>query len=80
MKLLTYVLLALIAAVGIGMAVSGDPGYVQIVYREWTLETSLVLLVIVLLLAFFAFHYVLRLWTAMRRFPNGWHTCRNRSG
>ncbi len=69
MKLLTYVLLALIAAVGIGMAVSGDPGYVQIVYREWTLETSLVLLVIVLLLAFFAFHYVLRLWTAMRRFP-----------
>ncbi len=69
MKLLAYVLLALIAAAGIGLAVSGDPGYVQIVYREWTLETSLVLLVIVLLLAFFAFHYVLRLWTAMRRFP-----------
>ncbi|MEQ6340708.1 MAG: heme biosynthesis protein HemY [Gammaproteobacteria bacterium] len=69
MKLLAYVLLALIAAAGIGLGVSGDPGYVQIVYREWTLETSLVLLVIVLLLAFFAFHYVLRLWTAMRRFP-----------
>lgn len=70
MKVLATILLALLTATGIALLIARDPGHVQIVYDRWTLQTSLAMLVLAALLAFFALHYSIRLLAAMRRFPH----------
>lgn len=70
MKLLAIILLALLTATGVALLIARDPGYVQIIYDQWTLQTSLAVLVLAMLLVFFALHYSIRLLGAMRRFPH----------
>lgn len=72
MKLAAAILLALLVAAGIALALSGGPGYIQIIYRDWTMETSLAVFVTLMVLVFAACYGVLRLWGAARRFPKRW--------
>lgn len=71
MKLLSVSLLALFASVLLTRLLSQDPGYVMVSYNGWTLETSLVVAALLLLLLFALSNLVLRLlrqlWTAPRR-------------
>lgn len=69
MKLLVYLLLGLIGAVALGLLLVQEPGYVLIGYREWTLETTLSLLVFSLLLGFASLYLVLRFFAGLRRAP-----------
>ena len=69
MKLLVYLLLGLIGAVALGLLLVQEPGYVLIGYREWTLETTLSLLVFGLLLTFVALYLALRFLAGLRRAP-----------
>lgn len=70
MKLLFIALAALIASVGVALLVVKDPGYVLLAYREWTLESTLSLAVVALLVMFLVFHYLLRLLQGMQRMPS----------
>ena len=69
MRLLVYLLLGLIGAVALGLLLVQEPGYVLIGYREWTLETTLSLLVFGLLLGFVALYLLLRFFAGLRRAP-----------
>ncbi|MFA7386392.1 MAG: heme biosynthesis HemY N-terminal domain-containing protein [Thiohalobacteraceae bacterium] len=69
MRLLVYLLLGLIGAVALGLLLVQEPGYVLIGYREWTLETTLSLLVFGLLLGFIALYLLLRFVAGLRRAP-----------
>ncbi len=65
MKPLIYGLLALLAAVAVALLALPDPGYVLIGYGDWSVETTLVVLVLGVLLLYL----VVRLLGGMRRVP-----------
>lgn len=71
MRLLIAILIALFAAVGIAILLREDPGYVLISVGQWTIETSVVALIIGLIVGFFVLykliHYTVRLWHLPRR-------------
>ena len=69
MKLLLFALLTLILAVAAAIWAMGDPGYVLFAVGNWTLETTLALTVIVLLVVFAGVHYLLRMITGVKKFP-----------
>ncbi|WJW75596.1 heme biosynthesis HemY N-terminal domain-containing protein [Thiohalobacter sp. IOR34] len=69
MRFLIAALLALLVATGLGLLLMKDPGYVLIGYGPWTVETSLSLLLTVVLLLFAVFYLLLRLLAGMRRAP-----------
>lgn len=71
MKFLFLVLITLIAAVSIALLAMEDPGYILIAIGPWTIETTLVLLVVVLLIGFIALYYTLRLGSGIRHIPEG---------
>lgn len=60
MKLLISSLLVLIAAVALALFIKDDPGYVLIAVGQWSIETTLALLVFVLVVLFVALYYTLR--------------------
>ncbi len=75
MKLLALIVVAMVAAVGLGLLLMQDPGYVLIGYREWTVETSLMVLLIAIGLLFAAAYISLRLLAGVRSAParmRGW--------
>ncbi len=86
MKLAAAILLALFAVIGITLALpvgmvggggadaSGGvgTGYIQIIYRDWTIETSLAVFVTLMLVVFAACYGLLRVWSTARRFPKRW--------
>ena len=78
MKLVAAILLALLTVIGIIVALpagTGDgpgPGYIQIIYRDWTIETSLAVFIPLMLLVFTACYGALRAWSAERHFPKRW--------
>ena len=74
MKLLIATLIILVAAVVIALFAQEDPGYVIINYREWRIETSLVLILIAILLAFLLLYYLIRIFINTRRVPRLLHT------
>jgi len=71
MKLLIGIIVALFAAVGIGMVLREDAGYVMLSIGPWTIETSVVFLVLCFIVAFIALYWLTRLlfglWRAPRR-------------
>ena len=69
MKLLFATLIVLIAAVVFALFAQEDPGYVIINYREWRIETSLVLILAAILLGFFLLYYLIRFIINTRRVP-----------
>lgn len=73
MKLLFATLIVLVAAVVFALFAQEDPGYVIINYREWRIETSLVLILAAILLGFFMLYYLLRFIVNTRRVPRLLH-------
>lgn len=61
MKLVIATILVLIVAASVAVYALQDPGYLMISFRDWTLETSVTLFIVVLLLAFGVFYLLLRL-------------------
>lgn len=84
MKPVAIILLALLAVTGIilvlpvgtvgenGAHGSAASGYIQIIYRDWTIETSLAVFTVLMLVAFTVCYALLRLWSTARRFPKRW--------
>lgn len=70
MKFLIYLLISLVAAIGLGLVLAREPGYVLIGFGEWTLETTLALLVFTLMLGFVALYMLLRFFAGLRRAPH----------
>ncbi|EAR61127.1 heme biosynthesis protein HemY [Neptuniibacter caesariensis] len=62
-KLFLLLVIVLVAGTYVGQLMVKDPGYVLIAYNNTTVETSLWVLLIALVLAFVAFHIVVNLFT-----------------
>lgn len=71
MKLLFIVLLTMIVAVAIALLAVEDPGYVLIAVGTWTVETTLVLSVIVWISTFGALYYSIRFISRLMGAPSG---------
>jgi HemY protein len=56
MRRLFFIFVILLAAILLGLFIHADPGYVLIVYRYWTLETTLWTMLLLLILSFAALH------------------------
>lgn len=69
MRMLAISLLILIATVAAALFVQQDSGYVMIAYRDWTVESSLLLFGIAMAILFAALYYTLRLWSGLRSLP-----------
>ncbi len=69
MKFLIYVVLALGGAIVLTRVAQEDPGYVLISRSPWTVEMSLVLFAVVVVVAFAAAYFVLRSLGGARRVP-----------
>jgi HemY protein len=69
MKLVIFVLVVLALAVGYTQFAMNDPGYVLISRAPWTIEGSLAVFIPLLLLAFLALYFVLRLISGLLRSP-----------
>jgi HemY protein len=77
-KLLFGLVLALLAAVGLGLALLNDPGYVLLGYDHWVVEASLSLLGLVLLLSYFVVYLLVRLIVRFWHLPESFHAWRER--
>lgn len=69
MRLLITLVLVLVAAVSVALIVLHDPGYVLISYGHWTIETTLSLLVLALLVAYGLLHVLVRIVRGFWRLP-----------
>jgi HemY protein len=69
MKFLVIVLFILLAATSIALVVQEDPGFVMFRYGEWTLETSLAVLLAAVILGYGAFYFLLRFLLFVLRLP-----------
>jgi len=61
MKLLFFVVVVLVASVGLALLAQSEPGYVLVNYGAWSIEASLTLTIVVLVLGFVALYGTLRL-------------------
>jgi HemY protein len=80
-KRLTIFLITLIATVAATLFAKGDPGYVMIGYGHWSVELSLALLVILLIIGFTALYFITRLLVGLRHVPErtrNWNVHRKR--
>ena len=68
-KWLLRILLLIIIALGAVLLVKDDPGFVLIKYRDYSLETSLVFGIVVLIIAIVLIYFVLRLLLGFWRLP-----------
>lgn len=69
MKRLALVLITLIVAVGLTLFAKQESGYVLFNYGPWSVEMSLVLLVIILLLGFMLLYFLMRVWANVMALP-----------
>jgi HemY protein len=69
MRLLVGILITLIVSVWIALSLQQDPGYALLSIGEWTLETSVAFLGLVLIVAFVAFYFLVRLAVRLWRTP-----------
>ncbi|HSJ48881.1 MAG TPA: heme biosynthesis HemY N-terminal domain-containing protein [Gammaproteobacteria bacterium] len=65
MRYLVYAMIALLVAVGVALLTLPDPGYVLIGYGDWSLETTL----LVLLLVLAGLYLAVRFLAGLRRLP-----------
>jgi HemY protein len=76
MRFLFYALLVLGAVIGFTLVAQRDPGYVLINYAGWSVESSFSVLLLVLVVSLFAFHFTLRLLSGTLHLPQRmayWH-------
>ncbi|MCB1826863.1 MAG: hypothetical protein KDH94_00460 [Coxiellaceae bacterium] len=76
MKKLIIAFLLLLFAVWIGFLIHQDPGYILITYNKWSLETSLWVAIIAIILTFAALYFLLRLFrhtTRLGKYLNLWN-------
>jgi HemY protein len=69
MRLLIFSLIVLTATVAAALFALQDSGHIIIAYRDWTVESSLVLFIAAMAILFVAFYYGLRLWSGLRSLP-----------
>ena len=69
MRYLFYLLGLLVLAVGVGLVAHNDPGYVLINYGQWSVESSLTLLVVALVVGFLLLYAAIRLVVASYALP-----------
>ena len=69
MRLLFTAIIVLVVTVIIAVAARDDPGYLVINYRDWVVETSVILAVLVVAAAFVAIYLMLRLFINTRLVP-----------
>ncbi len=69
MKLIVIVLLALAAGTGLVLLAKQESGYVLLKYGDWTIETSIIVLVVALLILFTLLYMLFRSWGVVRRSP-----------
>ena len=81
MKWLSLLVAALLAAVGISLLLKDETGYVMLSWGEWTVETSLALFILLLLVlfavAYLAVRALIRLWQIPRT-TSRWSTERRK--
>ena len=65
MRYLVYAMAALLVAVGVALLALPDPGYVLIAYGDWSLETTLLVMLVVLA----GLYLALRFLAGLRRLP-----------
>lgn len=73
MKWLLTLIIALFVSVSVALITHYDPGYVLLGYGHWTVETTLALFVVVLLLAFLVIYYTLRFASNALHMPQRMH-------
>ena len=78
MKLLVGLLLILFAATAAALLLLSDAGYVLIAVGNWTVEMSLAVLVVLVLVVFALLYYALRLTGGAVRLPQRWRGWRER--
>jgi HemY protein len=77
MRFLLILLLALLASVFLGRLLAEDTGYVLLSYGVWTLETSLSVFGLLLLLGFGLLYLLLRLMAGLLSTPSRWRGWRH---
>ena len=78
MKLLATIVITLILAVSLSLFAMENPGYILIAVGNWTLESTLVFAVVVIIAAFIASYYSIRFIARMRHVPGGLRHWRQR--
>jgi HemY protein len=79
MMRLLFAFFILLAAIVVGVQLNKDPGYVLIAMNHWTIETTLWVLILGLILLFLVLYLVLRLCHKISRTPqtlSRWHSKR----
>ena len=71
MKMLIISLLTLFVAVVIALFAMEDPGYMLIAVGEWTVETTLALAAVIIVLSFFSLYYAIRAVHRVLAVPGG---------
>jgi uncharacterized protein HemY len=66
MKYLLIFFIILILALGFGLLMHQDPGYVLLVYDKWSIETTLWVLLLAILLLFIVLYSILTLWRGFK--------------
>jgi HemY protein len=69
MTRLLIIFLILLASVWVGAKLSRDPGYLVITLHHWSIETTLAIASLVLIIAFLLFHGLLSLIAKLGRYP-----------
>ncbi len=76
MRYLFYVLVVLVATVAVALLVQGDTGYVLINYGQWSIESSLTLAILLLVVGFLLLYTAIRLIGAALGVPARLHAWR----
>ena len=79
MKWLIYILLALTAAVSVALFTKDDSGYVMLAYGRWSIEMSVVLLIVLIAAIFAGLYYTIRFLVGLKEIPGrarGWQATR----
>lgn len=63
-------LLMLFGSIYLGLQLRSDPGAVMLNFNHWSIETSLLIAVLALLILFFIFHFLLLFLSKLRRMPS----------
>src|SRR5690349_8901970 len=70
---LLIIFLILLASIWVGVQLSNDPGYLLIAINHWTIETTLIIAIIALIITFFLVHFILLLIRKLSRAPTTFH-------
>ena len=68
-----FIFLLLLLSVGLGVQLHRDPGYLLIAINHWTIETTLWIALLGLILLFLVLHMLLVLLKWVVRIPSAWH-------